>query len=85
MVQSERDIIHEVGDYWVLRSLKNRCYYVMVIGVTHSISDSNYELNTDGLNKAVSRCNYLHERTVQDQSIYSHHRNRVPTINRMIA
>ena len=53
----ESDIIHENGDFWVLRE-RDR-YTVLRNGLTHSESDSAYEKTDDGLSIAVARCNYL--------------------------
>ncbi len=55
----ENDIVHENGKYWVMRNRKERCYSVMVSGATHSVSDSHYSLDDDGLSIAVARCDYL--------------------------
>ena len=57
----EKDIIHENGDYWVLR--ERDAYYVMQTGVTHSTSDSAYSPDDDGKSIAIARCNYLARRT----------------------
>lgn len=53
----EKDIKHENGKYWVLDTGKS--YAVMVNGITHSQSDSEYARDTDGLGIAIVRCNYL--------------------------
>ena len=58
----EKDIVHENGKYWVMRNRKEGCYSVMVSGVTHSVSDSHYSLDDDGLSIAVARCDYLAQR-----------------------
>ncbi len=58
-----KDIIHENGDHWVMRNRKEGCYSVMVSGATHSISDSHYSLDDDGLSIAVARCDYLAQRS----------------------
>ena len=62
----ERDIVHENGEFWVLKSTKEKCYYVMVpdkknYGVT-CISDSAYSLDSDGLSIAIARCDYMAKR-----------------------
>lgn len=53
----EQDIIHENGDYWVLKD--KTAYVVFQTGITHSTSDSAYPLTADGLSIAIARCNYL--------------------------
>jgi hypothetical protein len=53
----EKDIKHENGNYWVLDTKKS--YAVMKNGVTHSVSDSEYPRNSNGLSIAIYRCNYL--------------------------
>ena len=53
----ESDIIHEAGDFWVLRNTKG--YHVMQNVGTHSESDSSYSKDNDGLSNAVARCDYL--------------------------
>ncbi len=60
MSYKETDIIHENGDYWVLR--ERTCYTVFKNGVTHSTSDSSYAKNDDGLSIAKARCDYLAKR-----------------------
>lgn len=57
MAYKEKDIMHENGNVWVLR--ENEAYTVMVSGITHSISDSSYHPNDDGLSLAKARCDYL--------------------------
>ena len=58
----ESDIIHEVGSYWVGRDRRCAAYVVYKIGPTHSVSDSAYCLNPDGLSIAIARANYLAKR-----------------------
>lgn len=53
---TEADILHENGDYWVLRERKT--FLVMKNVGTHSVSDSEY----DYLSLAIARCNYLAKR-----------------------
>jgi len=53
----EKDIKHENGNYWVLDTGKS--YAVMKIAGTHSVSDSEYKRDSDGLSIAIYRCNYL--------------------------
>lgn len=60
MTLREREIVHEAGDYWVLDA--GDSYAVMRIGVTHSVSESAYSHDLDGLSIAVARCNYLASR-----------------------
>lgn len=53
----ESDIMHENGDFWVLRERKT---YVVCRNVgTHSVTDSAYDRNPDGLSIAIARCDYL--------------------------
>lgn len=56
---SEKDIIAEYdGDnVWILRDKTG--YYVMRAGTTHSVSDSCYALDDDGLSIAKKRAEYL--------------------------
>jgi len=56
----EKDIKHEAGSYWVADL--GDSYSVMQSGLTHSVSDSHYHRNSDGLSIAVARCNYLAKR-----------------------
>jgi hypothetical protein len=53
----ELDIVHENGDYWVAK--EKAAYTVYKAGVTHSVSDSSYAKDADGLSLAIARCNYL--------------------------
>lgn len=58
---TEKQIMHENGDYWVLDT--KTAYAVMRAGLTHSTCDSAYARTKDGLSCAVARCNYLAQRT----------------------
>ena len=60
MTYKEKDILHEVGRFWVLDTGKD--YSVMVAGITHSTCDSAYTRDNDGLNLAKYRAEYLHAR-----------------------
>lgn len=60
MTYKEEDIVHENGEFWVLRE-KGR-YSVLRSGLTHSTSDSAYARNEDGLSIAKARCDYLAQR-----------------------
>jgi hypothetical protein len=62
MSYTESDIAHEVGKFWVLRDRPQKAYAVCISGITHSVVDSAYELNEDGLSIAIARCNYLANR-----------------------
>lgn len=60
MSYKETDIVHERGDYWVLR--ERAAYTVFKNGITHSVSDSSYERTEAGLSIAIARCEYLAKR-----------------------
>lgn len=62
MSYKEKDIKFESGKYWVLDNKDS--YAVMVTGITHSISDSFYKRDPDGLSIAIARCKYLNKRKV---------------------
>jgi len=53
----ESQIKHENGSYWVLDT--KRSYEVLAAGITHSVTDSAYSHDDDGLSIAIARCNYL--------------------------
>jgi hypothetical protein len=53
-------IIYELGQYWVGDTGKH--YTVFKIGVTHSILDSSYRRDKNGLSVAVARCDYIANR-----------------------
>lgn len=57
---AEDNIMHENGDFWVLRQ-RDR-YEVLRSGLTHSTVDSAYARDYDGLSLAKARCNYLASR-----------------------
>lgn len=59
---TEADIMHENGDFWVGRDRSNRAYVVYRAGITHSVSDSAYDLTPNGLSIAKARCDYLAKR-----------------------
>ncbi len=56
----EENIKFEVGEYWILETWKS--YTVMKNVGTHSVSDSEYNRDADGLSIAIARCNYLAEK-----------------------
>ena len=62
-----KDIIHENGRFWVLKT-KDK-YTVMVTGLTCSICESAYHLDGDGLTIAIARCNYLAKRYTEQSDI----------------
>lgn len=63
----ESDIMHESGDYWVGRDRqhKPKCYAVFKNAITHSVSDSAYEMTPDGLSIAIARCDFLAKRAAR--------------------
>lgn len=63
----EKDIVHENGDFWVLKD-RDR-YTVFKCGITHSTADSAYPLGEDGLSLAKARCDYLAKRASQRNSL----------------
>ena len=50
-------IIYETGSFYVLKG--KVAYYVMQNTSTHSVTDSAYRLNEDGLSIAICRAKYL--------------------------
>ena len=60
MSYKEIDIKHENGAYWVLDT--GKVYAVMCTGFTHSVTDSAYTRDSDGLSIAIARANYLAKR-----------------------
>ena len=60
---TENDIMHESGPYWVGRERK--AYVVYCAGITHSVSDSAYPKDPDGLGIAIARCDYLARRAAE--------------------
>ena len=60
MTIRETDIIHENGDFWILRGRND--YTVFRTGPTVSESDSAYAKTPDGLSIAIARCDYLARR-----------------------
>jgi len=57
----ERDIVHEAGSYWVLRT--KDAYHVMRPKGCVSVTDSAYAKTDDGLSIAKARADYLHQRS----------------------
>lgn len=57
MQYKEKDIIKEEGLFWIL-SQKNKAYYVMKTGVTHSTSIASFDHTPDGLSLAEAYFNY---------------------------
>jgi hypothetical protein len=60
MTAREAVIVHENGDYWVCRA-RGSCT-VYRAGLTHSVADSSYADDPDGLSVATARCDYLARR-----------------------
>lgn len=58
---TEADIKHENGMFWVCRNKAD--YTVYRAGSTHSVADSSYAKDDDGLSLAIARCDYLASRT----------------------
>jgi len=56
----ERDIMHEAGEYWVLRT--KDAYHVMMPKGCGSMTESAYAKTDDGLSIAKARADYLHKR-----------------------
>ena len=56
----ESDIKHEAGRFWVGDT--GRSYTVFAQHITHSVSESAYARDADGLSIAVARCDYLAKR-----------------------
>lgn len=67
---TEKDIIHENGNVWVMRG--KDAYYVMVNNITHSESESAYPLTDDGLSIAIARCNWCASRPAYQHGVYRH-------------
>jgi len=61
---TERDIIHQNGDFWVAKSRIS--YTVFRTKLCVSTSDSAYSPDADGLSLALARCNYLAKRYVTE-------------------
>ncbi len=63
----ESDIMHEAGSYWIGRDKAGKvpAYVVYKSGITHSVSDSAYARDADGLSIAIARCAYLARREVE--------------------
>lgn len=59
MGYKEKDIVYENGDIWVAKDTKQKLYIVFRRTPTHSISDSAYHMDEDGLQLAKWRANYL--------------------------
>ena len=62
----ESDIMHEAGRFWVSR--EPSAYYVYETFPTHSVSDSAYTRDPDGLSIAIARCDYLARRAERKEA-----------------
>ncbi len=59
---TEKQIIHDTGKFWVLKTKTG--YEVMKNNITHSESDGiEYPLNDDGKSIAIAYCNYRTKRS----------------------
>lgn len=61
----ESDILYENGEYWVCRNRRANTLVVFKTGATHSVSDSAYCNNPNGLSIAIARCDYLAKRETE--------------------
>lgn len=59
------DIVYENKHSWVCRDTKQNCYTVFINTITHSVSDSSYSLDDDGLSIAIARCDYMNKRKAE--------------------
>lgn len=59
---SESEIVYDNGNFWVHADKKQSAYVVYRSGITHSVSDSAYAMNADGLSIAKARADYLANR-----------------------
>ena len=66
---SEKNIKYENGIFWVKDNKID--YTVYKADVTHSIADSSYPHDADGLSLAIARCNYLFKKRKCD--LFNHH------------
>lgn len=64
----EKDIVHENGRYWVLKD--RLAYTVYRAEVTHSVADSSYAPNAEGLSIAIARCDYLAKREAEKEKCH---------------
>lgn len=55
----ESNIVYENKTAWVFKDTWNKCYTVFTTGISHSTSDSSYDLTEDGLSIAKMRADYL--------------------------
>lgn len=62
MSYREADIAYENPKAWVLDDKKRDCYTVFRVGITHSVSDSSYARDADGLSIAKARADYFNRR-----------------------
>jgi hypothetical protein len=58
----EKDIIYEVDGFWVAKERGSYVVYRPSPSFTHSISDSGFPLDDDGLSVAKARVDYLARR-----------------------
>lgn len=65
MSYRESDIVHENPKAWVLDDRRRGAYAVYVIGLTHSVCDSAYPRNEDGLSIAKARADYFQKRSLE--------------------
>lgn len=70
MSYTERDIMHENGDFWVLKDRRRGAYTVFRNGATCATSDSSYALTSGGLSVAIARCDYLARSTLEKAPLY---------------
>jgi hypothetical protein len=63
MSYKEKDIKHEIGNYFVLDTKDS--YGVFKNELTHSVSDSFYKRDKDGLEIAIYRANYLNKKQLE--------------------
>ena len=58
----DRDIPHQVGDYWVGSTRKPASYTVYRNTLTHAVPIASFAMDDDGLSLAIAYCNYRHKK-----------------------
>lgn len=55
----EKDIVHENGDFWVLRNRAKRSSYDVMKNLgTHSMTFQSFAFDADGMSLAIAYCDY---------------------------
>lgn len=61
---NEKDIVHQSGDYWVLKHKKGHTVYMDKMMTAEAVAT--FDVGPDGFSKAIAYCNYKSNQACQE-------------------